>query len=806
MRFLLCLLLLFTGMGIQAQVPDSVFVTSWHPSLTKQSFRLQLSPRSSSLEVHAINVKKFPSSLRKLKSGTSPKLTYQDLISRGTRSLDSIYSWNLAIQPDLGFELPSTKTYSRYKTFFLEGKKTAPYIQHQWINLGKLDNTGEPVKIKGYFKTNGLYSGAQLPYLELPHLPVLDYALCVPITLRYFTLRKLSGYGIDHFIYTPYEYTSRQNIRKEFELFFERGETKPDQVGVEKIKNYLESNEYVIRHAKLEGGYSPEGDSLANKRLQLRRAKELQKILHRYNEQTIEQDTLILNGPYELFRKSIHTTNLSWLDTLSNSNINKLLNTNPSLLQQAEPYLSRLRTAKLSLVMVRRFSMDEHLEDVERTLIQQQNLLFTREGINKQTEQKLMGIIAHLFQLYTRGEISKENLRSLLDRQPRKNEVYLLTGYHILKQYHDGKWFNHKNLTWAAYWDRYEIHSWFRRCERAAIEALSASQGTVHESRHFKILIDYQNFRYKFILEKLITSIAICEVPYPDERIFESLKLHYYAFLYHLEAEWGTDDLCSDYIPASISKKRYRPNPDSLVAVLDEEMMKSGIPVKIGKVIYQPKTYYKGTKSPYYTLLVNYFHRNNKTILRYYESADDKAMPEGLNEFNLLHLVQISLEGWNPEENSWYDRDIGLVELHSLVNKLQAIGGSICPQDLNEVLLTYYHKSLRYLSRYQEGGNEAHSKIANASLKFISNYYRNRTKYMNPRLAVYLAWQLNAYNWLPGTHCGAYYGAGILQPASKTTQLDESGLWLLEQYKFLFGSRSKKQKQKEIADQLDLRF
>lgn len=111
--------------------------------------------------------------------------------------------------------------------------------------------------------------------------------------------------------------------------------------------------------------------------------------------------------------------------------------------------------------------------------------------------------------------------------------------------------------------------------------------------------------------------------------------------------------------------------------------------------------------------------------------------------------------------------------MDKLVSLLKTINKRICQYKVNQLYLDYHLKALQYLDWYYEPGNKQQTRIAQQSLRFISEYYARIAGLVTPRLSIYLMKQFNAFHWLPGRYDGTWYAWNSLRAISGKRELSE---------------------------------
>ena len=211
--------------------------------------------------------------------------------------------------------------------------------------------------------------------------------------------------------------------------------------------------------------------------------------------------------------------------------------------------------------------------------------------------------------------------------------------------------------------------------------------------------------------------------------------------------------------------------------------------VKIGESLFNKPIFNTLPKGAYYFLLKQHFLKGDKEILNWTEKEGGGHAQ--LDVFNLYHLVSTNVFEFDPIENQFYDKEVQLEEIDKLITQLKKRDNIICPPQINALYLEYHLKALYYLERYFSPGNEKQAKIVDASLNFITEYYKKRASAVSPRLSLHVAKQLNLFNWLPSSKPGAWYGYDLINTIAKQRILSEEELKLLAHYKKMYDPKFK---------------
>ena len=188
-------------------------------------------------------------------------------------------------------------------------------------------------------------------------------------------------------------------------------------------------------------------------------------------------------------------------------------------------------------------------------------------------------------------------------------------------------------------------------------------------------------------------------------------------------------------------------------------------------------------------MLKRRFLNNDPAILRWVEMTNGSAVE--LDAFNLYDLLVPTIRKFEPFKNHFYDREIRLVEMDRLVSQLKRMRHRICAPQVNELFLSFHLKALHYLSVYAEPGNVNHTRIAEASMQYIADYYRTRAAKVPSALCLAVTKQLNLLNWLPGRRAGATYGVEVMKAVAAKRMLTDPELKLYAHYLKIFDPQLK---------------
>jgi hypothetical protein len=767
-------------------------------------YRLQTIVKGDSLHVVGFGVHKMHRSLKMLKFSLGKgKVSRENLERSAVISLDSVYEFLKARQSNLSYKVPPLAEYERLKTNFISGRTASPYFSNQWITLARISGGHDPNLVfttRGFLRTHHSYTVDRVPGAIAYELPSTDVYLCRPPDIQFFNLRKLQGYGVDKIRYVSYNTTARIIVRKAFEVYFPHNETIPDAKGLQHVVDYLEQNNYVILNAQLEGGCSIEGEIKRNTYLQEERARVLQRALHKYADEFLKKDTVLFTNSFRQFRDLIKTTKFQKLDTLSDERLLDMVNTSDALRLELEEILTLQRKASLKLVVAKRLSKIEQDEKFIDDLNKAASVYFAPKNVKPDAEHRIMGMIEKLFNDRVAEKFTHEELQQIITQSTAPDFLQLFFGYHILHQYENKLW--PKEKTWQQMWRDYELKKWLDAAEKSALNIFQNSYDATQRTKLLKMLVDFQAYRYEFTGLGIIDVNELCQIPYPERNEFLGLILNQYAFLYEA-ASHGVPYLLSDSTIARVSvpciptaHATSLPARDSITDTdryLDNilSVNRTTTYSLVGNKLVLEKSFDNSQKGAYYYLLKQFYVKKNQAALSHVEYENDRTAVT-LNAFNLWHLIVQNVRVWDPFENYFYDIDVQLDEMEKLVGLLKQSDKGLCQAQVNQLYLDYHLKVLYYLERFAEPGNPKHTKYADASLKFISSYYKARAATVNPRLSLHIAKQFNIFNWLPGSQCGAWHGFDLLNTIAKQRLLSDEEFKLYAHYLKMYNPQMRK--------------
>ncbi len=812
------ILLLFIVFGIKAQsLEENDLITITYRDLSfgkkkyKTSYRLQVSQHEGRCLIENNNSDKLPAYFKKFKitgSNTEARINFtreeayefglpfiEAEIARLTS--DTIFFKNKATKERL------LRGYKRNTEKFFSGKHAGPFFKYNWVPLysfttKELDSAltidiGSTLFKKVRYKTD------QLPVAYAPQLPVVDTATCSPFN-RFHELRKMKGYGIGKFKYTPYRMPSRQTVHQQFEIYFDKNRAEAQEESIQSVIDYLRNNSYSILHATVEGYSSIEGDDQRNTRLQQKRARVLLNVLQKYNNEPILRDTVIINPGYKIFRQAIQNTSYQWLDSLSNEEIRNTVNSNYILLSGLESFLKPQRKAVLKLAVAKRIEGAEVFERFKRDFERVEKQLdpkFSRGTIQADVEAQVMGMLEYLFALRENDLITSEEATELLDQAWSKENVRVLTVYHHIIQ------FEKKTFRDSLYWnDVAKEHTYSNLFTVGQTNLISLILNPAYHKQREKFkqqLVDIQTYCFDYTKMNWISPESLCEVAYPDHPDFRGYKLNQLAFLQQLTKFY---DVPCEQVRLT-DMEEIKPYTDSWLdeigdkeAFLEKNEGKGNkIDIKepgliIQKVKLRNDTVYKyhpsfGSEnySPYLFYLKKLFVKDETSI------SPNMIMSDNLIEFDVAALARYHVREWGPFSNYFADPEVQMLEMDKIINLLKKITSPrTCPPTRNRLYLDYHLKALHHINLYFQPGNAQQVDIAQRSLQFITNYYSTNAGMVTPRLSMYILLQLNAFHWIPGKYDGTWYAWNLLKNIAVNRALSEDEMYLFRKYNMYYSS------------------
>ncbi|HYC84207.1 MAG TPA: hypothetical protein VEB86_03255 [Chryseosolibacter sp.] len=820
--FLLTVLVTFTA-GAQVPgppdglVPVTVQTALGNKRATIHNYRIGVLPTRDSIRILVYGMNRLPRSLKQLKFTSKEKLNRSQVQRVASSSMDTVYRFLSDTAQELTFKIPSASQYLRGKTRFLAGKRSSSYFSSQWIRLASVPQNGWEISFhtRSLTRRHAAYRVDNIPGAMAWQLPALDPWNCVPAPLRFFNLRKLQGYGLDKIRHTRYTPNPRVIIRRSFNVYFAHNETVPDPGDIRNVEQYLKENNYVILSAELEGGCSIEGVPERNRFLQKARATVLQRALHKYSDELLKKDTVILTDFVVQFRGLIRNGPFASLDTLDDISLVARVNSDEFLRGQLEHLFAAQRKASLKLVMAKRLSRSEMFEKFIFEFQKVVNQLSSVRRPPADLEPRLMGMIERLFEEAENKRITEAELQQLIDQTSNPDYVRVLLGVHLLKKFELKSW--PSNKSWAEYWREFNIGDFLQMAEENCIRIAERTQDAHLRRKYMGILVDLQAYTYHFVEIGLIDINLLCNIPYPETSLFMPLILSRYAYLFeaaqattYRESHAGKRPVtCVPQQRASRYPRVDTTDTDKFLEQLEAQYGSQRYQL-VGQKLVRQRSFNDEPKGAYYYLLKEYFLKKNKSPLTHVEDAATGGEFR-LDVFNLWHLVKMNVDGWDPHNNYFFDRDVLLDELERLIAMLKQSDHGICRPQVNTLYLNYHLNVLYYLQFYAEPGNPKHEKYADNALKFIAGYYKSRPKMISPKLALHLVKQFNLLNWLPGRRAGAYYGYDLLNTIARVRELNEEEEKLYAHYLGVYDPQMKKtpvpvSKREKLAKLMDEKY
>lgn len=764
------------GQSVSHSGKKRVLVTYTVNDEKKPSPRLQVLQKEGGFDIDAFYLPHLPGNFRSIRSmHPKEKAGRGEIVSLAEASFDNAYK---KASDSSATRKPASSLFARQKELFLKGKNAPPYFRHQWITLARWKGT--PAKefgfrVKRFFQKPFTYKTDYLPSSFAYRFPTVDPWRCGDITLRMFGLRKLQGYGLGKMRSTRYQVSERDMRRRNFEIYFRRNETTPDQSGVDEIIRYLKSNEYVIVKAEMLGGASVEGDAERNKQLQRKRAEVIRELFREYNDDPVSEDTLLLLDNFAPFREQLRQSQYQWLDTLVNASLQRRINEDAMLMKNLEPYLKSQRKATLRLIMTKKNTVEEQLLQAEDAIARIMRTLAQRNFPEGDMHYRLMGAVDYLMDLYKREQVNDVRLHELIAKSPHADFLYVLIGYHFLKQFETFE-LHKQSALWPSFWEKLHVKQWIEKAEQSAITLADGAADRGARLKYVSMCVDFQAYAYRFIEKGLIDGSALCEVPYTASPIFTGLRFNQLAFLYELSKQ-----VAVRCFPVS---KRMAMRDTTMTADKELEKIKTEREVlpsfTRGEQLPLTPSFDTAPKSAYYELLKSYYVKGDKQVTEWVHYADG-GKPE-LNVFNLYHLTSLSVNAFDPFQNAYYDAEVPLLQMDKLITQLKRIDSYMCLPEVNGLYLDYHLKALYYLQNYAQPGDERMTRVAENSLSFITDYYKKRAGVVSPSVVKHVVEQLNDFNSLPGTQPGAWYGFEILNAVAARQMLQGDLLKLYAHY------------------------
>ena len=816
LKIIISILFISISIGVKAQwlesnEHDHIIITyrdlSFGKKKYKASHRLHASYQSDGKFIYeSTNSDKLPGYFTKFKitgSNSKTRLTFttadaykfaMPLLEREVTALlqDTVIFRDKAAKEKL------LSTYKRNTEKYFSGKHAGPFFKYNWIPLYSA-SLEEPdsmltIDIHGRLFKKTRYKTDVLPVGYAPMMPAVDTANCGNLN-RFHELRKMKGYGIDKFKYKTYQMPSRQAVRQQFEIYFDRNSSSAQTESVQSVIDYLHNNNYSILNATIEGYSSIEGDDQRNTRLQQKRARVLLALLQKYNNEPITRDTVIISPGYTLFRQAIKNTPYQWLDSLSDEKMRTTVNGNYILLSSVEPYLKPQRKAVLKLVVARRIEGAQVFERFKADFARLEKQLdpkFNQGKSPADVEAQVMGMLAYLFNLQENDFVTPQEVAELLDNAWSKEIVRVLAVYHHIIQFEKRP--VRDSLAWDNFRKDYNYKQLFLVAQKNLINLILNPAYSKQREKFRQQLVDVQTYSFDYAMMNWLSLESLCGMEYPDRPDFRGYKLNQLAFLQSLTKFY---DVPCERLRMT-EQENFKHYNDSW---LDQLNGKSGTPVvgsginsskptlRIEKVNIRNTLVYKYTPSfgsetysPRLYYLKKLFVKDEFSIEPHMRASDD------LIEFDIYALAKYHITQWDPFSNFFADSEIQLLEMDKVISLLKKSNKRICAPYVNQLYLDYHLKALHYINLYFEPGNARQVDIAQRSLQFITNYYSKNAGLVTPRLSMYILLQLNDFHWIPGKYDGTRYAWNLLKNLSTKRTLSVEEMYLFRKYEMYYAS------------------
>jgi outer membrane protein OmpA-like peptidoglycan-associated protein len=655
-------------------------------------------------------------------------------------------------------------------------------LKHHWLSLasGRLNNINETVSVsvrQNLFK-NYIFATDTVSKVEASSLPAIDMNPCKPYD-RLYARKQLNGYGLDQIRYSPYSIQNRKIIRKSFDVYFEKDKSTINPDDLSAIIDYIRNNNLSILNLSIEGYSSVEGDSARNVELHKRRAKSLISILQRYNNEPITRDTVIYAEAWDAFRLSIVNTKFSGMLCLTNAQIRSQINSDKELLYALEPYLKSLRRGKLMLTLAGKFTNEELMKRLKRDF----NQASKGFGVNRHsekailtTEWKMLGIIKYADQLQQQGQTTYSDLAKLVDECPYNAEARILLFYHMIKTQemeHDER---DETVSLDSLFKKRHWNNSFLVANVNLISLLSHASTAADRIKRMRQANDVQYYTIKYIEGGLLDPAVLCEVEYPNQKMFHGLKLNHYAIAYKLWQE-GVSLPCYGFP----EKKDIKFAAVSTDEMLDDFIERADIgdttPMSLAG---DAPSFDLSEKGDYYYFIKTLFFTRDKSILEFVNQSDNHV------EFDLYNLLRMNVDNWDPIRNHFYDADIQIPQMYNLISNLRSRDRFICRIDVNQLYLDFYVKCLNNAKVNDISGNGDKIKIADASLSFLQRYYVAHAKSLFPKLTLYVSGFMNSCYHLPTRKASTQYAYPILREVAFFKMLSDKEREQFDVYKKMY--------------------
>lgn len=799
---LLSLILSYSAYAVQ----DSVMVVSAHKQSRKKNpiknARLYLSNTKNHKTVWIFGAGKLPRKVKRIKSKNNNILMNRMEIKRTMEiSLDS--TRKLLKDTALAFQtrIPKDAFFAKEKTKFFKGQGSNIYFKNQWIRIAHSPTPGNLVpdvlKIYKPLLINTKYTVSKLPASDIERLYPIHIGRCVSRDLDFLQIRKLLGYGMLRIKCDSVRRPLRRIERRTFDLYFPTNETKPGELGVEAITNFLKVNQLEILGIEIEGGYSLEGSTQRNHELMKARAKTLQQIFKKHYNKTLRKDTVFFHGPSIQFKKQIENTEYSWLAEMTDENLQDTINASPLLRRNLEPYLIQQRKAFLRIAMSKPIGKDEfatatikHLGELAKRYLSKPETSLLYEG-------ELAGNIMNIINAYRAGEFSAIEVDSVFYLADEWGLSHVLAGcllireYEILKTQGDSS----KFTAWKKRFIELDEAHLLLMANLACVYFLQQEKTRPFWTKFHRILNDLQVHSMEFMMENLFPSSYFCQIGFPNEERFWSLAINSYAHLYFKERQgeeiWCIGENAPEFFSLYNSSSKHLQDRQQQVGDISPAY------IKIGERYYKKPTFSEENFSPWYLITKKYLMAIQKRQSSPVYLANAADLP-----FHLYIFLNFTITSWIPEENYFFDSDIQLLEITDLISMMKKYKGKVCTQDVDQLFLDYYLKTLRHLQVYGSPGNPKHTRAANLAFKELVRYFRQYSVKISPEYGLALAKQLIQFESVPSNISGAYSAYHIYSQISKFRILSDAENTLFISLVKLYDPKLKKQYGKVMSKEL----
>lgn len=757
--------------------------------LNKKRFQFEVGSASASLRMALAD--RLPLRSVRMTTGSEPLQPFRRDTMGGFIRAEQQEAWQTLVEMGRTAKM-NQASYEHAVNRFIDGKHS-PGMASQWHTLARLPLTAEApavsAKVRAGLFRRPVLTTDTLQGAEPALLPAVDVVECVTFD-RFYERRKLRGYGIEKFHYKPYLRTQQKVIRKTFEVYFDKNRAQAD---LAEIRQFLRTNDLTILHASMEGFSSVEGTAERNRELQEQRARRLMYALQSFNTLPVQSDTILFTDAWEPFREELRRSPFKHLDSLDNDSLRQQINNDPELIAFFEPYFRQHRKATLKLTLSGRLSPEE----VAKRLVSDFNHELSKitagdTPANREAEAKLLGMIDYFDKLSEAGKAGDMDIAQLVDESAWPSAARILLFYHVVKHYEE-------KIRGDFQWDSTFVkRGWNNIFAVAANNATAEIEGRggrytflhAQKKKRLEQLVDIQYYTFKYIREGVLDPDVICGIKYPSHPRYYGYQLNQLAMAYELSKERHFS--CYWFYHGTprppVSLRADSTSVDSLVTTLSASRFapQSGPGSRV-------PTYDAGEKGDYYFFVKMLAMGKDESIRQYVYTSDNYF------EFDLFYLLYNNVANWDPYQNHFFDEDIGLTEMRSLVNRLKGIQKHICPSNVNQLYLDYYMKSLIYLSRHRAPGDQREMNLADESLRGIANYYASRPRMLFPRLVLHVTRQLHNFYWLPTRQPSIAYAFQVMAAADarRVLNYEEQEAW--ETYRKLYKPKFRSYRPKNIV-------